>query len=270
MTSVDKSYQRELELAKSLALEAGDAVMDFYKRDYDVEKKSDDSPLTEADLVANKIIVEGLRKNFPDYGLLTEEESDDKERLNKEHVWIVDPIDGTKEFISKNGEFTINIALVQDHKVVLGVVYAPAVDKLYYGSDHAFLVENGKEEQIQVSDETDSSKLVLVRSRSHMNETTKKFTEKAGFKKVVPTGSSLKGCCVSSGEADVYPRFGPQKEWDIAAMQGVINGSGAEMVLTTGEDVRYNREDSLITEGFIVANPKNIDRLIKIYNEVKE
>jgi len=247
-----------LAIVRRIAMEAGKVIMDIYESDFSVELKNDKSPLTPADIAANQMIVEALRTNFPYYAILSEESKDDINRLDNDHCFIVDPLDGTKEFIHRNGEFTINIALAHQNKAVLGVVYAPVLQHLYYAykGGSAFF-EDGKvhsKRPLHVSDRTDH--LIALRSRSHSqpNEVYLFEKHKHQIDCVISMGSSLKGCLIAAGEADIYYRFGLTSEWDTAAMQCVVEEAGGIFLQTDGTPMRYNRKDILNRLGFCVLN----------------
>ncbi len=251
------------EIVKKIAIDAGKKIMGFYKEPYDVERKEDKSPLTEADLEANKIIISGLKNHFPEHAILTEEKEDDSSRLEKEYCWIVDPLDGTKEFIKKNGEFTVNIALVKNNKPILGVIYLPVKETLYYASlgDGAFKEEKGKKTKINVSDRDEINEMILIKSRSHASEKLQKIIQKNNFKDILTAGSSLKGCLVAEGKADVYYRIGPTHEWDICAMDIIVKEAGGKMTDLSGNEIKYNQRDTLIN-GFLVSNGRKHRELI--------
>ena len=256
---------KELEIAKTLAKEAGKKILEVYDSDsFEVTQKGDKGPLTKADIAANKIIVENLRKEFPEHAIFTEEETDDKKRLENEHVWIIDPLDGTKEFIAKNGEFTVNIALVFKQKPVLGVVYAPVMDELYFASEGngSYLQKNGKIEKIRVSDRKNLNEMVLVQSRSHPSENLTRLISKHSFASIKTCGSSLKGCQVALGNADVYIRFGPTHEWDVCAMDIIVHEAGGFLTDLNGKSLTYNNENTLIN-GFFVSNNTMHNQLLK-------
>ncbi|MDN6280514.1 MAG: 3'(2'),5'-bisphosphate nucleotidase CysQ [Psychroflexus sp.] len=250
------------ELAVKASIEAGEAIMQIYKEDIIVEMKDDNSPLTIADKRANSIIMDYLEQT--DFPIISEENKaiDYAERKKWPACWIVDPLDGTKEFIKKNGEFTVNIALVHEQKTVFGVIYVPATRELYIGD-----VEKNKALKLEVpevfelktlmasaeelSPKAASDKIEVVGSRSHMNEDTKNYIEdlKSTYNKpveIVSKGSSLKFCLVAEGKADVYPRYAPTMEWDTAAGQAICKAVGLSVInLDTGEEMLYNRENLL-------------------------
>ncbi len=247
-------YSKELELAKKLAVEAGEKILEIYNLPIEVEYKQDNSPLTKADSLADKIIVDGLKKAFPSYSVLSEESRDDLSRLENDLCFIVDPLDGTKEFIKRNGEFTVNIALAQNHEVVMGVIYVPVTGELYSSSkgDGSFYVKDGKVSKLSVSDRKDD--LMLVMSRSHGSDTLDKLIEKYAIKNIKSAGSSLKGCLIAKGEAEVYYRFGLTMEWDTAAMQCIVEEAGGIFRQADGSKMLYNRENSLNEKGFFAIN----------------
>lgn len=257
---------KQLTTAKNLALEAGEKILEIYNSgSFSVTKKEDDMHLTEADLTANEIIVSGLRKEFPDYSILTEEEKDSKERLGNGYVWIIDPLDGTKEFISRNGEFTVNVALTYKGKPVLGVIYIPVKEELFFASKNngAYYQKGGNVKKIHASNRSSIENMILVQSRSHPDEKLISLINKCKFAEIKTSGSSLKGCLIAKGDADVYFRFGPVNEWDICAMDCIVRESGGIMTNLKGEPLKYNQNNTLI-KGFLVSNNKIHDKLIKL------
>ena len=261
---------KQLNIAKKLAIEAGNGIMEIYNSgSFEISQKGDKGPLTKADILANNIIVDNLRKEFPDYSILTEEEADDKKRLQNDYVWIIDPLDGTKEFIARNGEFTVNVALVHKHEAVLGVVYAPARQELFFASknDGAYLEKNGKMEKVKVSDRDKISEMFLVQSRSHPSDKLTKLMAKYAFAGIRACGSSLKGCMIAEGEADVYFRLGPINEWDICAMNAIVNEAGGILTTLDNEMIKYNSENPKISS-FIVSNNEIHEKFVKIALEI--
>lgn len=217
------------------ARDAGEAILEFYSEEIEVYDKEDDSPLTKADLAAHHIIVDALAEIDPDTPVISEESGvpDYEERKNWNKFWIVDPLDGTKEFIKKNGEFTVNMALIEEGKPVLGVVYLPAKDVLYFAENEigSYKSEN-KEEPVRIySFVADTSKpLTVIQSRSHGSDNLKDELAEKGIimKDSVKAGSSLKFCLVAEGKADIYPRMGPTMEWDVAAGDCVYRNSAKD------------------------------------------
>ena len=247
----------------TLAQKAGDAIMEIYARDFSVETKGDRSPLTEADRKSNDVILLGLKEKYPSIPFISEETklTPYAERKEWKEFWLIDPLDGTKEFIKKNGEFTVNIALVSNGVPVVGVVYVPAQGKTYFGIEGqgSFKLENRDSEPVSIQNITHYSakpKVVVVGSRSHMDENTMAFVEelKAKGKEVEfnSSGSSLKFCLVAEGKADVYPRFAPTMEWDTGAADAVVRYAGKNVFdRGTGKPLQYNKEN-LLNPYFIV------------------
>ena len=240
-----------------LAKHAGSAIMEIYQKDFAVYDKSDASPLTEADLAAHHILVEGLER-LTDYPVLSEESSEEvkKERLNWDQYWLIDPLDGTKEFVKKNGEFTVNVAFIDNGKPTFGVVYAPALDTLYVGNikEGAYKQDGSKPiEAITVREKpTQSSDFIIVGSRSHQSDEFKAFIADYPGAHIVSMGSSLKLCLVAEGKADIYPRLGLTCEWDTAAAHAVVEAAGGEVLhAKTGKPLQYNKED-LLNPFFVV------------------
>lgn len=230
-------------LLEKLAARAGNAVMEFYGKGCPVNYKSDNSPLTQADLASHKIILEGLEKtNIP---VLSEESKaiPFDTRKNWSRFWLVDPLDGTKEFVKKNGEFTVNIALIENGAPVFGVVHAPALNLTFVGEKPkgAFLIKDGKRIPLKVK--PPQSPLRIVCSRSHMNDETRNFLKKLPPHELVPAGSSLKFCRIAQNLADLYPRLGPTMEWDTAAAQAVLEAAGGFVVDDKGQPLKYNKKD---------------------------
>lgn len=248
---------KELEEAKKCANLAGKEILKIYDdKDIHIEYKDDNSPLTKADQLSNQVITKGLKIQFPEYALLTEEAADDKKRLENDWCWIIDPLDGTKEFIKKNGQFTVNIALSYKGKVVLGVIYVPVTDILYYAvkNSGAYKLENGQTGKISVSQKTDN--LIWVGSKSHSSEKEEKLIDrnKNIISKIISAGSSLKGTMVAEGKADIYYRFGYTCEWDTAAMQCIVEEAGGIFRQMDHTEMVYNRKNNLNEKGFYIVN----------------
>jgi 3'(2'), 5'-bisphosphate nucleotidase len=238
-----------LERIGTIARKAGAAIMDIYAREFDVEFKDDSSPLTAADMAAHSAIAEGLAKLEPHFPLLSEESNDGAfaARRSWRTYWLVDPLDGTKEFVKRNGEFTVNIALIDGEEPLFGVVYAPVLDRLYSGIKGigAWLsTAGGPAKNIAVTQPAQVP-VRVVGSRSHASPALAAYLENIGPHELKSMGSSLKICLVAEGEADVYPRLGPTSEWDTAAAHAVLLGAGGQMVDTNGQPLRYNKADLL-------------------------
>ena len=245
----------------SISIEAGKAILEIYNTHYNIEYKEDKSPLTDADKKSNDIICTYLKENFPTIPLLSEEGKriayEKRSRWPK--FWLIDPLDGTKEFIKKNGEFTVNVALIENGHPVLGVIYLPVKDELYYGAESvgAFKVINASKykfdemktatKKLPLKPKEDGVVTVVV-SRSHFSKETQAFIDqlKNEYKtvKTVSAGSSLKLCLVAEGTADVYPRLAPTMEWDIGAGQAIIEASGGRVYFhESDKNVTYNKKD---------------------------
>ena len=247
-------WEKELELCKKLAVDAGKEILKvYYDKELNVFYKKDNSPLTIADQLANKVIIEGLRQYFPEYAILSEEENDNMKRLANRYCFIVDPLDGTKEFIKKNGQFTVNIALCVDHISVMGVIYAPVDEELYFATkgNGAYLEDANGVRQIVVSDRVDEIR--CVGSSSHGCDDFDRLLQNKKIKTVIKMGSSLKGCLIARGDAEVYYRYNPTMEWDTAAMQCIVEEAGAVFRQIDGTQMKYNRSNS-INKGFYILN----------------
>lgn len=242
-----------IEDIKSIALEAGSVVMEIYKKDFTIEYKDDKSPLTEADIKSNELICSKLEKLYPNIPILSEENKEVAYEIRKdrEYYWCIDPIDGTKEFIKKNGEFTVNIALIYKETPVLGVVYAPALELMYYSKKGSGAFKNG----IKLPIKREDNKLIIVASKSHMSDETQTFVENIKTdkeKKLISMGSSLKLCLVAEGKADIYPRLAPTMEWDTAAAHTLVLESGKNVLqYENNKSVIYNKKN-LLNPYFIV------------------
>jgi 3'(2'), 5'-bisphosphate nucleotidase len=243
-----------------IARAAGERIMDIYGTDFSVATKSDKSPVTDADLAAHHVILAGLQRITPDIPVLSEESSSIPfgERRHWDSYWLVDPLDGTKEFISRNGDFTVNIALIQRGAPVVGVVYIPVEQTSYYGSVGvgAFRRDaHDREQAIHVQSAT-SQPVRVVASRSHRGELLDAYLAKLGSHEIVSRGSSLKFCLVAEGSADVYPRLGPTSEWDTGAGHAVLLAAGGHVINVDGSALGYNQNETLLNPYFIAyADP---------------
>jgi 3'(2'), 5'-bisphosphate nucleotidase len=262
--------------AINAAIEGGKAILDVYhSADFEIESKADNSPLTKADKNAHNVIAAELEKtNIP---ILSEEGSTIPydERSNWEYFWLVDPLDGTKEFIKRNGEFTVNIALIHKDTPMMGVIYVPVTKTLYFGDINTGAYKSTFDFEVEIIDldilkktskklpyqEADEQSLNVVASRSHMNEDTENYVNKLKEKnnnvEVVSAGSSLKLCLVAEGKADIYPRFGPTMEWDTGAGHAIAASSGAIMIKHDKSEFKYNKEN-LLNPYFIVARNEEV------------
>lgn len=261
-------YHQYLQAVIEIAKNAGEAIMRVYETDFDVEKKSDNSPLTQADMAAHHLIVSALTALTPEIPILSEESDsiDASIRNTWQLYWLIDPLDGTREFVKRNGEFTVNIALIDKHVSIMGVVYAPAKDLLYFAS-----VGNGafKQTKNHVAYQIHTrafniEKLVVAGSRSHSDHRVQRFLNNihvatGTVPELISMGSSLKICLVAQGSADVYPRLGPTSEWDTAAAHCVLKEAGGDIVDEAGRELRYNTKESLLNPNFFATVQKSFN-----------
>jgi 3'(2'), 5'-bisphosphate nucleotidase len=262
---------------KEISRAAGAAILEIYNREGSIEvtSKDDHSPLTEADIAAHQIIVSALTKLTPDLPILSEESADIswKERQAWSKYWLVDPLDGTKEFVKRNGEFTVNIALIENHIPVLGVVYVPVTNILYSGAREcgAFKQDNGEEKQITVATMSEfnnvknavKDNVKIVASRSHRGKELDTWINKVEklFKKVelLSMGSSLKICLIAEGKADIYPRLALTSEWDTAAAQAILEAAGGTLTDIEFKIYRYNQKENILNPFFFAIGDVNFD-----------
>jgi 3'(2'), 5'-bisphosphate nucleotidase len=242
-----------MEVAKKAAIQAGKAIMDIYNsKDYEVEFKDNNSPLTEADKIGHEIIV----RHLSSLGLpVFSEEGKNvsfEERSSWDYYWLIDPLDGTKEFINRNGEFTVNIALIHLHGPVLGVVYAPALGSLYWGDIGNGAFKRGHDGQLtQLVINKESEVTHIVASRSHLSDETKDYIKKFPGCSTISLGSSLKFMLIAEGKAQIYPRFAPTMEWDTAAAQAIVHAAGGRVLSYPSlKTLEYNKEN-LVNSWFI-------------------
>jgi 3'(2'), 5'-bisphosphate nucleotidase len=238
-----------------IAHRAGQAILAVYVTDFEVERKADRSPLTEADLAAHRCIVDGLGTLTPDIPVLSEESGEIPftRRRRWPVYWLVDPLDGTREFVKRNGEFTVNIALIQNGRPIIGVVHAPALERTWLGCEGvgAFRIGAGNGRERIRTRPAPEGELKVVASRSHASKEVERLLQGLGEYERVPRGSSLKFCVLAEGGADFYPRLGPTSEWDTAAGQAVLEAAGGAVVDLEGRPLRYNREESLLNPHFL-------------------
>ena len=249
----------------ALATRAGEKILEVYATDFEVQEKDDASPVTRADLAADHEIVAGLAAMTPEVPILSEESGlpPFEERSAWTRYWLVDPLDGTKEFVNRNGEFTVNIALIDDGRPVFGVVRVPVQAKTYVGCEGygADVREDGGEPRAIHVGNASAEPPRVVGSRSHRGESLDKWLANLGDFELVPMGSSLKFCVVAEGGADVYPRLGPTSEWDTAAAHAVVLASGGIIVTLDGEALQYNKKESLLNPEFLVIADDRYDWL---------
>ena len=259
MTALNDSAALLREIC-AIARAAGRVILEVYGRDFTVARKHDDSPLTEADQLAHALIRRELERLTPELPLLSEESApeDHAERRRWSRYWLVDPLDGTKEFLKRNGEFTVNIALVDDHRAVLGAVYAPVLDRLYYGAvDAGAWREHGGATATIGVRRTAGAPLRVVGSRSHPSPEVAAYLAALGPHEITDMGSSLKICLVAEGAADIYPRLGPTSEWDTAAAQAVVELAGGTVTTLDGAPLRYNERDTLLNPHFMACGDRS-------------
>jgi len=249
----------------ALAIDAGQAILEVYATDFDVQSKLDKSPLTQADLAAHHCIIAGLAEITPDMPIISEESGlpSFSERSQWQRYWLVDPLDGTKEFVNRNGEFTVNIALIDSNRPVFGVVHVPVQDKTYIGCEgYGTELRSRDESPVKIHVASNSSLPVrIVGSRSHRGSSLDSFLEKLGASNIVPMGSSLKFCTIAEGRADLYPRLGLTSEWDTAAAQAVVEQAGGRVLELDGKSLSYNKKSDILNPWFVVIGPSDHDWL---------
>ena len=247
----------------NISIRAGNKILEYYKDNIEVTHKSDSSPLTKADLASNKIIKTALHNLDTTIPILSEESLVDwSTRKSWNKYWLVDPLDGTKEFIKNNGEFTVNIALIEKNSPILGVIFAPVKSLIYfaqkgYGSFtlHTSVELNSLDEATQISVFKQSDPVRIIGSRSHSNNSfTTWVNEKFPDAQIIQAGSSIKFCLIADGNADIYPRFGPTSEWDIAAGHIILNEAGGKILTLSNKEIKYNEKESLLNPEFIASN----------------
>ena len=260
----------ELDIAIKAAQEASSVILDIYQKDYNTFTKTDDSPVTDADLKSNKKINEILSDTK--YSILSEEDVDDQSRLSKDMIWIVDPLDGTSDFIDKTGEFTVMIALIQNKKPILGVIAWPTEKILFVAQKNcgAFRYSNDKWDKISVTKIENLSECRTIGSRHHLSDKEKKFIKKLGVKDFTSIGSSLKVGKISSGEAEAYiTTTNKMKEWDTAASYCVITEAGGKMTDMSGNQITYNNKSVYHQNGILVTNGLIHDKIVKEFKKLE-
>jgi 3'(2'), 5'-bisphosphate nucleotidase len=249
-------HQPALDNIGRLAVEAGRAILEVYHTDFSVDLKADESPLTLADTRSHQIIADGLQSAYPDIPVLSEEGKSVPYgvRKNWDRFWLVDPLDGTREFIKRNDDFTVNIALICDRMPTMGAVYVPALDDLYLADVQkgCYRSFRGCKTRLKIPPKMPVLVLRIVQSRSHPSAELDAYIQRFPATESIRRGSSLKFCTVASGEADLYPRLGPTWEWDTAAGHAVVLAAGGLVVDLEGNPVRYNKE-TLLNGSFLAA-----------------
>ena len=255
--------QSYLEAVRNLASMAGEKILEVYQTEFSVEDKADKTPVTQADLAANEIILAGLKALTPDIPVLSEEDSipDFSERSKWQRYWLVDPLDGTREFIQKNGEFTVNIALIENQQPILGVVYAPVLQVMYYaikGKGSYKTSAHNSAEKIHVAKHC-AKPVRVAGSQSFTSNEFIDFVRNLPECTVINLGSALKSCLVAEGGADIYPRFGLTSEWDTAATQCILEEAGGYLVDLSLQPLRYNTKDSLLNPHFFAYGDNQME-----------
>jgi 3'(2'), 5'-bisphosphate nucleotidase len=257
--------RQEFKVALRLAEQAGEAIMGFYQTGLPVVHKSGFEPITAADQAADDLICDGLRAAFPEDGLLSEESADDLSRLEKERVWIVDPLDGTTEFVSETGEFVVQIALAMRGQPVLGMIYQPATQQLYYSVRGwcAYHIDAGHVTRLAVSSRADPASMRLVASRSHFSPFIESARRVLGIASVEQVGSvGLKVGMVARGARDLYLATTVSREWDMCAPDAVLREAGGLLTNLCGERLVYNKPDVIACRGLIASNGQAHDRIV--------
>ena len=260
----------ELDIAIKAAIEAGNAILEIYQKDYKTSTKKDNSPITDADLKSNEVIKEILSQTK--HWILSEEDKDDLDRLSQEIIWIVDPLDGTSDFIDKTGEFTVMISLIKNKKPILGVIGWPTENTLFVAQkgSGAFRFSNEKWEKISVTKISEVPKSRTVGSRHHLSDKEKSFIKKLGIEDFTSIGSSLKVGMISSGEAEAYiTTTNKMKEWDSAASYCIISEAGGKMTDMLGNDITYNNKDVYHQNGILVTNGLVHNKIVEEFKKLK-
>jgi len=260
----------ELDVAIKAAQKAGNAILEIYQKDYKTFTKDDNSPVTDADLKSNKIINEILSNTK--YSILSEEDEDNQNRLSKDMIWIVDPLDGTSDFIDKTGEFTVMIALIKNKEPILGVITWPTEKTLFVAQKNcgAFRYSDGKWNKISVTKIDELSKCRTVGSRHHLSDKEKKFIKKIGIEDFTSIGSSLKVGKISSGEAEAYiTTTNKMKEWDTAASHCIISEAGGKMTDMLGNELTYNNKNVYHENGILVTNGLIHDKVVQEFKKLE-
>lgn len=247
----------------SIARLASQKILEIYQNtdsNFKIQHKTDNSPLTIADLASNQIITEGLKQLTPNYPVLSEESPaiSYQERSGWQRYWLIDPLDGTKEFIQRTDEFTINIALIENHQAILGIIFAPVLDLGYFAiQGHGAFKQQGKDHPTPIhTHKIDLNAITIVSSRRHSMTKLQSFLDQLPNYNLIHKGSALKCCIVAEGTADIYPRLGPTSEWDIAAGQCILKEAGGAIVDLQGNVLQYNTKESLINPPFVAIGDR--------------
>ena len=245
-----------------ISKDAGKAILEVYNSNFDHQIKEDLSPLTKADTLSNNIICERLKVITPDIPILSEENSDIPFNIRSswEQYWLVDPLDGTKEFIKKNGEFTVNIALIENNTPIFGIIHLPVTNETYWGSSTkgSFYIKGNNQKTKLCVEKKIRNQVRIVASRSHPSKMLDTLLEEIGEYKIITKGSSLKFCLIAKGQADIYPRLGPTSEWDIAAGHAIVKFAGGSLLTIDGESMQYNLTENNLNPYFVVASREDL------------
>ncbi len=258
MSAIDATLR---EAVIALARDAAAAIMQVYDRGFEVQHKADHSPLTEADLASHRIIDAGLRRLTPQWPVLSEEGASTPHEIRRQwsRYWLLDPLDGTREFVKRNGEFTVNIALIEDGVSTFGVVLAPVDGALWHAARGQGACRRDGDTDVRLSTRKPAiGPLQVAASRSHRDPRTQRLLERIGDATTVGLGSSLKFCRIAEGGMDVYPRFGPTSEWDTAAAQCVLECAGGAVIAPDGRPFRYNQRDTLLNGDFLALGDPDL------------
>jgi len=268
------NLEKELSVAKKLAIEAGAILMRYYQQSLEIQWKAPGDPVTAADREASALIVASLSKEFPTHAILSEEEPDNLTRLNQSHVWMIDPMDGTREFIEHRGEFAVQIGLVVDGTPIVGAVYQPTTKKLYYAGRGmgAFLELNGERSPLHVSKEDTASRLTIAMSRSHRSVRVEAIRERLRIPNVVRMGSvGLKVGAVCEGRAHLYVHTGSRTNlWDTCGPEAILREAGGTMTDISNEPLRYDAQDVRNPNGLIASNGVIHQRALQVTQSVVE
>lgn len=263
MVELEDSLRKWLPVVIELSHQAARVIVEIYNRDFNIEQKDDKSPLTEADIAAHNIIVAGLEALTPDIPVLSEESASISYEIRSgwNRYWLVDPLDGTREFIKRNGEFTVNIALIESGQVLMGVIVVPITGQCFYacrGQGAYRVSREGEVETIHVRG-MDTDKIRIAGSRSHAGKRLQVFLDNVGKYELISMGSSLKSCLVAEGKVDIYPRLGLTSEWDTAAAQAIVEEAGGRITTLDMKQLLYNTKDSLLNPEFLVIADAGFD-----------
>lgn len=263
-------YQEEINVLLPLVEKVGNKIMEIYSSDYEIMQKENESPVTKADLLSNEMLINGLKKFG--YAVISEESENDKTRFENERCWVIDPLDGTKDFIQKTGEFSIMIGLLENNKPVLGVVYAPALDKLFYAEkdEGAFMLKKDSIVKLNVNENNDISSWTMVRSRNHFTEKEQQIADNAGIKEFEKLGSiGIKLCEIALNKAQIsmstYTGLG---EWDLCAPYIILQEAGGEVYDMQGKELQFNTKEMKMSKGYIATcktSKENKDKILSVF-----